>query len=44
MKNTDQSLANLAHSAGLLILAIKEQEKIGRISDDLRQAIERLSV
>jgi hypothetical protein len=42
MKNTDQSLANLAYNAGGLILTIKEQESMGRISDDMKQAIETL--
>jgi hypothetical protein len=44
MKNADQSLANLAYNAGGLILMIKEQERMGRISDDMKQAIETLVV
>jgi len=42
MKNTDHSLTNLAYNAGGLILTINEQERMGQISDDMKQAIETL--
>jgi hypothetical protein len=43
MESNDQSLTDLAHNAGTLILTIEEQERIGGISDDMKHAVDGLS-